>query len=241
MIKSKLRLNPFLARQDFARILALENTLQQLQQTVRQYEDRLINPRQILVVDAELDIDDMRKRIKTLEDAIKRQKSNLGVDGRRKLSNLEGNLFLLTRLKALAVKTRLRDKLRQRKFELTKLERAYRQSVNERRLNEHANQSVKRREPGISVLVHKYNTLCHELELLKRRGHAPQNAILPHHINKEGIFDLDVDDNIWEDVGLHEDIPHPPDWLANNSVRDGIRHLLARDRCKEELHRLSIE
>ncbi|KAF8834160.1 hypothetical protein BDN67DRAFT_985516 [Paxillus ammoniavirescens] len=66
----------------------------------------------------------------------------------------------LVHMNALAVKTRIRDCLRQRKFELERIERAYRQTV------------------GV-------------------RG-----AVMPHYIPQEGLFELDVDDDIWQDVGL---------------------------------------
>lgn len=62
----------------------------------------------------------------------------------------------------------------------------------------------------------------------------------------EGLFDLDVDDDIWLDIGLgydddDADVSVPPLWLSNDSVRVGIRAMLDRDRCLEERQRLLDE
>ena len=61
------------------------------------------------------------------------------------------------------------------------------------------------------------------------------------HISREGIFQLDVDDEIWQDVGLEDEVANPPRWLADDNVRQGIRLLLDHDRCVEEENRLSRE
>jgi hypothetical protein len=58
----------------------------------------------------------------------------------------------------------------------------------------------------------------------------------------EGLFDLDVDDDIWLDIGLgykeDSDETVPPLWLSNDMVRTGIRALLDQDRCLEESARI---
>jgi len=58
---------------------------------------------------------------------IKTKKKRLGVKDQEDLKNLMGNKFLQLKLYARALKQRLRDRLRNRKFELERLERAYRQ------------------------------------------------------------------------------------------------------------------
>lgn len=72
---------------------------------------------------------------------------------------------------------------------------------------------------------------------------GPRGAQAPHPISTEGLFKLDVDDEIWQDVGLDEsdlgnDIPR---WLGDENVREGIKALLELDRCKEEERRLTYE
>jgi hypothetical protein len=57
------------------------------------------------------------------------------------------------------------------------------------------------------------------------------------------LFDLDVDDAIWEDIGLSESdgVANVPLWLSDEQVRTGIRGILLRDRCDEELKWLRYE
>ncbi|KIJ61163.1 hypothetical protein HYDPIDRAFT_31672 [Hydnomerulius pinastri MD-312] len=116
-------------------------------------------------------------------------------------------------MNALAVKTQIWDRLRQRKFELERIERAYWQTIGDQRLRSHAEAS--------------------------RR--AMRGAIVPHYIPREGLFELNVDDDIWQDVGLADDEVDPPAWLADDRVWAGIRDLLERDRCEEEEVRLQRE
>ena len=80
------------------------------------------------------------------------------------------------------------------------------------------------------------------METLIRRKKAPQNSVAPLKIETEGLFELDVDDDIWLDVGIgyddEGDDTVPPLWLSNEKVRDGIRAMTDRDRCMEEGKRL---
>ena len=83
---------------------------------------------------------------------------------------------------------------------------------------------------------------------LVRKRHAPRGAVVPLPIPREGLFNLDVDDPIWADVGLDDDDVNPdgtsastPRWLSDNKVRVGIRGMLQLDRCLEEGERLIEE
>ena len=55
---------------------------------------------------------------------------------------------------------------------------------------------------------------------------------------------MDVDDEIWQDIGLEEvdskEIT-PPCWMSDEAVRNGIKAVLELDRCKEEEERLIHE
>jgi len=83
--------------------------------------------------------------------------------------------------------------------------------------------------------------MCDELRALIRQRKAPTGAIPPLPISRDGIFQLDVDDEIWQDVGLEDEVMNPPRWLADEDVRQGIRLLLDLDRCLEEEGRLIRE
>jgi len=53
---------------------------------------------------------------------------------------------------------------------------------------------------------------------------------------------LDVDDAIWQDVGLNDDVSEePPLWLCDAKVQSGILAMLDLDRCEEEELRLQHE
>jgi hypothetical protein len=73
---------------------------------------------------------DAREHLARLERGFERKKSALGVGEQANLRNLQRDAFVRLRMNALALKQRLRDRLRQRKFEIEKLERSYRRSAN---------------------------------------------------------------------------------------------------------------
>ncbi|KAG2062584.1 hypothetical protein BDR04DRAFT_1164968 [Suillus decipiens] len=45
---------------------------------------------------------------------------------------------------------------------------------------------------------------------------APPSAVPPHIIPHDGIFQLNIDDDIWQDVGLDDDPLNPPAWLSDD-------------------------
>ncbi|KIK32025.1 hypothetical protein CY34DRAFT_102368, partial [Suillus luteus UH-Slu-Lm8-n1] len=79
------------------------------------------------------------------------------------------------------------------------------------------------------------------LSALIRQRRSPPNAIPPNPISPTGIFDLDIDADIWEDIGLNDVVPEPPDWLADEDTCAAIRLLLEIDRCNEEESRVKVE
>ena len=101
---------------------------------------------------------------------------------------------------------------------------------------------MKCRDPTIMKLTKKYNDLCRQLALQIRQRRAPPGAIHPQEIAREGLFKLDVDDEIWQDAGLNDDnYGAAPLWLSDEGVRRGICSLLELDRCREEEDRLRRE
>ncbi|KAG1849101.1 hypothetical protein C8R48DRAFT_750301 [Suillus tomentosus] len=166
----------------------------------------------------------------------------LGTEDKVNLEKMKKDVYLTVRLNALAVKTRIRDRLRQCKFELERLKRSYRATINaDHKLHANTQQSIKWREPSILKLVSTYNGLCSQLRSLIRQRRAPPYAVMPHIILRDGIFLLDVDDDIWQDVGLDDDTIAPPAWLSDDAIRNGIRLQLEVDRCMEEEARLMRE
>jgi hypothetical protein len=206
-------------------------------------------------------LQDAREHLTRLETGLRRKKNTLGVGEQANLHKLQQDAFLRLRMNALALKCRLRDRLRQRKFEIEKLERSYRRSVNgmyilpcqlthqitilsDAKLQGHVETSLKRREPTIVKLAKNYNDLCRQIQDLIRRGKAPLGALAPKEIERDRLFNLDVDDDIWQDTGLDDDYDGddaPPRWLSDERVRQGIKSMLEFDRCNEEEMRLIRE
>jgi hypothetical protein len=113
----------------------------------------------------------------------------------------------------------------------------------EQKLQSHAETQIKRRAPGIVKLAKSYNDTCDQMQEQITDNLAPRGAIMPQQIQREGLFNLDVDDDIWQDVGLDDenDDQQPPPWLADDGYRSGIKHMLELDRCGEEEARLRRE
>ncbi|PPR01991.1 hypothetical protein CVT26_008736, partial [Gymnopilus dilepis] len=193
---------------------------------------------------AQSTIAELRAKVKNAQKAIATKRAKLSVDEQANLARLKKNNFLRLRLNALAIKHRIRERLRQRKFELEQLHNSYRSSVNQAKLDKHAQQQVKHKEPGIQTLARNYNKLCTDMEAIIKAKKAPKGALVPLKIDTEKLFSLDVDDPIWQDTGLTDqtdDLASIPDWLGNEWVVEGIKALLRHDRCLEEERRLIEE
>ncbi|KAF8833261.1 hypothetical protein BDN67DRAFT_986145 [Paxillus ammoniavirescens] len=166
------------ADEEILKIIELEKLVGAHAQMVRTLELRFISNQIHDVESFEIEIADARSQHNNLLETLRRRQEGLGVTGRAKLAALRGN------------------------FELERIERAYRQTVGDQRLRSHAEESVKRREPTLLQLVTTYNGLCDKLMALIQQWKAVRGAVMPHYILWEGLFELDVDDDIWQDVGL---------------------------------------
>ena len=76
----------------------------------------------------------------------------------------------------------------------------------EKKLHDYTDASVKHMEPGIQKLAISYNNLCIQMKALIHQKKAPEGSVASLPIPKDGLFKLDVDDDIWEDVGLGNSI-----------------------------------
>ncbi|KAG6912745.1 hypothetical protein DXG01_012471, partial [Tephrocybe rancida] len=225
-------------------LIQLRETRDGLKKRQREY-DTLIEDENIPAdeyTEAKTELELVRLRLRELTAKIRDKQCTLGVADRVRLEKLLNDPFLAARMNALALKQCLRDRLRSRKFELDRLERSFRKQVNDQKVDAHTASSVRSREPAIAKVARSYNALCATMEQLIINGKAPRGAICPKQLELKGIFDLDVDDTIWEDIGLEEGTPAAlPPWLADEDMRAGIKALLERDRCIEEEVRLRHE
>ncbi|THU86667.1 hypothetical protein K435DRAFT_683215 [Dendrothele bispora CBS 962.96] len=228
---------------------AVEETLR-LRKNMEVLENRVHDLESLLTSDqsttyqramAEDDLLKAKSELKKAQQKSARQESSLGISDRQQLKHLMNSPFLTKRMNARSIKIRLRERLRARKFEFDRLERSYRKQQSEQRLDNHTREAIQRREPGIANLATKYNKLCDEMAELIRRRKAPRSAVVPKKIERTTLFDLDVDEEIWQDVSLRDDDEDPPLWLCNENVRKGIRAMLELERCDEEMTRLRMQ
>jgi hypothetical protein len=103
--------------------------LEQHRTTVHELENTILS-NTANIVDVELQLSEYRSKCKRIADIIQKRKCSLGVSDLTNLQGLRNNAYLRIRMNARAVKMRLRDRLRCRKFEIEKLERSYRRTVN---------------------------------------------------------------------------------------------------------------
>ncbi|KAG2068987.1 hypothetical protein BDR04DRAFT_1129041 [Suillus decipiens] len=165
---------------------------------------------------------------------IRHCRSALGVEDKAELEKMKKDIYLTARLNAHAVKTHIQDRLCQQKFELERLERSYRASINAEKLHTNMQHSIKRHKPGILKLVLTYNGLCSHICSLIQQWQVPPFAIPPHSILCDGIFQLNIDNNIWQDIGLDDTTVNPPAWLSDEAVRNSIWLQLEVDHCFKE-------
>jgi hypothetical protein len=111
-------------------VLALEKTLEAQDASIRELEMQLHSSRVPNIVEFNMQLMDARTRRARTADILRRRRAALGIEEMSSLEKMKKDVYLTVRLNARAVKTRIRDRLRQRKFELERLERSYRTTVN---------------------------------------------------------------------------------------------------------------
>ncbi|KAF8187991.1 hypothetical protein K438DRAFT_1972679 [Mycena galopus ATCC 62051] len=229
------------AEKAVAAVIELRNTVDARKKEVRECEaawnDVVEDGDDELLADTELALKDARAAVTKLKDRLLRSENALGVDEKSELKKLTKTKFFQLRFDARVKKTRLRHLLRARKFEHERAERSSRrQQSSDIKLRTHTQSAVKRRQPKITNLVRESNNLCGAIQKEINKRTTPRGAIAPQPIDAKKVFELDVDDSIWQDVGLEDDDDRgePPLWLSSDSVRSGIRVVLQLDRADKE-------
>jgi hypothetical protein len=80
--------------------------------------------------------------------------------------------------------------------------------------------------------------------MLRERGKngVRRDAYIPPELSTEGLYKLDVDQDIWENADMADfDGGRIPLWLGEKEVRDGIRAAQELASCQEELRRCEVE
>ncbi|KAJ7714827.1 hypothetical protein DFH07DRAFT_974350 [Mycena maculata] len=147
---------------------------------------------------------DTQKAWKQQKERVTWLERDLGINHSTALKKLEHSENYTARMNAKALKERLQAKLCDHKFELDPIKRSVRRTASENQQNEHAGQAIKRRDPNISKLMTAYNKSCDNIAKLIAAKKTPRSAVAPAQVAKS-LYKLDVDDIIWQDVGLDED------------------------------------
>ncbi|EJD49274.1 hypothetical protein AURDEDRAFT_59670 [Auricularia subglabra TFB-10046 SS5] len=168
----------------------------------------------------------------------------LGTEQCRRLETMRGNEYICARVNARALRAKIRQGIVAHKFERRKLERAYRQQILQAKEHSQTKDLVHRRERTITAQIQKYNELVDKMGALARQGKKPTPRVpLPRKLDSKKIFKLDVDDDIWqEDPGLGpQGETSLPRWQTDVDMKRGIRALLEKRRCVEEMERVEAE
>lgn len=101
---------------------------------MRILEDTITNPeaQDYEISEAEIHLDETQAKLGRAQLAVRAQESALGITEQAQLRLLVNNPYINIRMNARALKVRLRERLRGRKFEMDRLERSYRKQVNGR-------------------------------------------------------------------------------------------------------------
>ncbi|KAG2030638.1 hypothetical protein BDR03DRAFT_1034737 [Suillus americanus] len=202
-------------------ILALEKMLQTQEASIRKLEMQLHAVCVPNIGEVNLQLVDARSWYKKTADTLRCHRAALGTEDKVNLEKMKKDIYLTVHLNARTIKTCIHDRLCQRKFELERLERSYRATVNvERKLHANMQHSIKCREPGILKLITYYL----QWFVLATTVSYSTAASTPFCY-----------------VGLDDDPLNPPAWLSDDTVRNGIRLQLEVDRCNEEEARLMWE
>ncbi|KAJ7055409.1 hypothetical protein C8F01DRAFT_1258582 [Mycena amicta] len=163
--------------------------------------------------------------------------SKLGSGDRSSLTSLKFRPYYSAQLAARTLK----QWLTARKMEYDLIERSVRRYNSEHKKNQHASAAIKKRKPNIKKIAKQYNEEVAKIEKLIAQKKVPANTRAPERLELDRIFELDIDDSIWLDVGLTDDGADLPEALLDPEVRSMICALLQKRRAEEELHCLRRE
>ncbi|KAF9513355.1 hypothetical protein BS47DRAFT_1265433, partial [Hydnum rufescens UP504] len=155
-----------------------------------------------------------------------------------KLEKMRGHAWFEHQLNMRALKARIIAKACEKNFETRNLTGAFRSKAVDHNTMEHTTKALKRRYRSVKSLVADYNKRRLNMMKLRGRGGISKNAIIPPPIDMKGLFGLDVNNDIWQDIGLADDEfdGTVPPWLGDEDVRNGIRLMQEVVNCRDELY-----
>ena len=105
------------------------------------------------------------------------------------------------------------------------------------KLHQQTRKAIAKRTPALVAAIQRFNKYCATLQdLYNPEWSIPLPQPLPTTLRA-----LREDPHLMEDVWITPSEGAIPRWLEDANVRRGIRAMLKRDRCQEELRRLKRE
>lgn len=215
-------------------------------------------------VDRRLDLFDEQARLQGVQNreqkTVKKLRDVLGETDLAEIKRLRKSEYLTMVVNARALKIRIRTKMIDRKFELSRMERASITTkigmllllvtgmvitdshLTDHHMSQHIKTATEAKEPALTTNVRAYNKLCAELSTLIKRDSTLRQKIAPVPIDVKTLYNVELNDELYQDCGLEEEeTGELPAWLTDEGVRQGIRLMLEVERCNEELIRLADE
>src|SRR5258707_12306517 len=119
------------------------------------------------------------------------------------------------------LKDQLHRKLQAQKAKLGRLDHQHGQREVDQSLCSQIEKVVKKWSTGINSMLQKYNEKLRSLVSLQGKGGIPLDKWLPPELKKDGLYSLDVDQDIWQDYDL-SNFEELPKWIIDPTVKDGI-------------------
>jgi len=101
------------------------------------------------------------------------------------------------------------------------LDRHHNSRIVDQSLHAHVTKAVKNHSSGIEVTLKKYNGRLKQLSQLWGKGGIAKDTWLPPPLEKDGLYKLDVDQDIWCDYDPSQ-FDELPLWMVDPSVKEGI-------------------
>src|SRR5260221_4406836 len=187
-------------------------------------------------------VDTLSTAIKWLTKQIDKECTNLNANdsSHRELQKAEKDKWAIGFANLHVLKDQLHHKLQAWKAELGRLDHQHGQREVDQSLCSQIEKVVKKRSTGINSMLQKYNEKLRSLVSLQGKGGIPLDKWLPPELKKDGLYSLDVDQDIWQDYDL-SDFEELPKWIIDPTVKDGIPLAQSIQSCCSEKKRCIAE
>ncbi|KAF9509309.1 hypothetical protein BS47DRAFT_1301625 [Hydnum rufescens UP504] len=186
--------------------------------------------------------------ISQLQSNIKKKTEGLKLGDRvaaRKLEQLKKDRWITMQLNLHILREQLVQKLHACKFELATLDHAHSTWILHQKTKVHVEKAVHHHLSRIDAMMKKYNAKIKEMAEYRQTSRTiSKSAYIPPLLLKEGLYKMDVDQDIWEDARADVgDFPDSvlPQWLVDASVKKGIFMAQEVVNCEQELERCKVE